>query len=105
METPKTLAAAIQWLTNLARPNNDGSLGEYARALLPLVERASVKEWPLDIWVVTRAGRPFDWRRTRAMAFKAAKQYRTADGGERFWTVAPAKAVLVLPIRANGLKE
>lgn len=58
-------------------------------------EARFLKEWPLDIWVVTKNGKPDDYAFSRSDAFKIQNRRRKLDP-DAFWSVTPAKGVLCL---------
>ena len=59
----------------------------------------TLKEWPVDLWVVLRDGRPFDYAFARSTAFLSAKRKRGLEP-DHFWSVAPAKGTLSIRVPA-----
>lgn len=57
----------------------------------------ALKEWPVEIWVVLRDGKPFDYAFSRASAFYEAKEQRKAKP-LHFWSVVPAKGTLSIQV-------
>lgn len=52
-----------------------------------------LKKWPVEIWVVTKNGKPDDYAFGRASAFRMASRRRKLEP-DAFWSVVPAKATL-----------
>jgi hypothetical protein len=59
-----------------------------------------LKEWPVDLWLVLRDGKPFDYAFSRAAAFNSAKRKRGSEP-LHFWSVVPAKGTLSIRVPAK----
>lgn len=57
----------------------------------------SLKEWPVELWVVLRDGKPFDYAFSRAAAFNDAKRRRKAQP-LHFWSVTPANGTVSIKV-------
>lgn len=57
----------------------------------------SLKEWPVELWVVVRDGKPWDYAFSRAAAFAEAREQRKARP-LHFWAIVPAKGTLSIQV-------
>lgn len=57
----------------------------------------SLKEWTIDLWVVLRDGKPFDYAFSRASAFNEAKEQRKARP-LHFWSITAAKGTISIQV-------
>ena len=57
----------------------------------------ALKEWPVELWVVLRDGRPFDYAFSRAAAYADARRHRKSEP-RHFWSVTPAKGTISIQV-------
>ena len=63
------------------------------------MDTVALKEWQVELWVVLRDGKPWDYAHSRASAFHEAKEQRKAHPAH-FWSVVPAKGTLSIKVPA-----